>query len=208
MEQKTQRLKFKASEMRAIKAVSQKQMEKMKGARAWRNIDFIISLIFVVVLAFAIRTFIFEPVRVDGRSMVPTLQNNEHMFVEKISYLFRAPRRGEIVICYYPGYTKSCVKRVIGLPGEIIAVHNGVVYINGMPLDESAYWGGFVNGEMKATQIGEDEYFVMGDNRNNSKDSRHSAVGPIPIEKIKGRVGAVFFPLKNFRLFGQVGFGS
>lgn len=204
MEQKVQKLRFKASEMRVMKNISQAQMEKMKGARAWRSIDFIISMIFVVILAFAIRTFVFEPVRVDGRSMVPTLQDNEHMFVEKISYLFRAPKRGEIVICYYPGYTKSCVKRVIGMPGEIVAVHDGVVYINGKALDESAYWGGYVNGELKATQVGEDEYFVMGDNRNNSKDSRAATVGPIPIEKIKGRVSAVFFPFDHFRTFGKV----
>lgn len=205
MEQNIQKLRFKSSEMRTIKSISQTQMEKMKGARVWRNIDFIISLLFVVVLAFAIRTFIFEPVRVDGRSMVPTLQDNEHMFVEKISYLFRAPKRGEIVICYYPGYTKSCVKRVIGLPGEIIAVHNGVIYINGKELDESMYWGGYINGEMSAVQVGEDEYFVIGDNRNNSKDSRTSSVGAIPIEKIKGRVTAVFFPFKNFRLLTNTG---
>ena len=197
-------MRFKASEMRAIRALSEKQMENMKGVAAWRRIDFVISLMLVVLFAFALRTFIFEPVRVDGRSMLPTLENNEHMIVEKISYLFNKPQRGDIVICYYPGYKDSCVKRVIGMPGETVAVANGMIYINNEPLGESAYWGGYVNGTMMPVLVGEDEYFVIGDNRNNSKDSRYSSVGAIPIEKIKGRVCAVAWPFKNFRIVSRV----
>lgn len=194
--------------MRAIRAISEKQLEKMKGAAAWRRIDFVISLLLVVLFAFSLRTFVFEPVRVDGRSMVPTLQDNEHMIVEKISYLFSEPKRGDIVICYYPGYKDSCVKRVIGLPGDIIAVAEGVIYINGQPLDESAYWGGFINGYMAPVTVAEDSYFVIGDNRNNSKDSRYKSVGAIPIERIKGRVCAVAWPFSNFRTISRVEYGA
>ncbi len=164
------------------------------------NLSFFLYVLLVVVFALAIRLFLFEPIRVDGESMVSTLLDKEEMFVEKVSYWVREPRRGEIVIVYYPGYTQSCVKRVIGLPGDRIAVTDGVVYLNGEPLDESAYWDGYILYDMWETMVPEESIFVMGDNRNDSKDSRDLLdVGPIPYKRIVGRATSVIWPFSAFR---------
>ncbi len=162
---------------------------------------FMLSLIIVVAIAFAIRLFIAEPVRVDGESMYPTLLNDERMFVEKVSLWFSAPKRGDIVICYYPGYTVSCVKRVIGLPGDTISITDGIVYINGEELDESEYWHyrGEIDLDMGEVTVPEGSVFVMGDNRNDSKDSRAWGVGAIPYERITGRAHYVIWPLSAAR---------
>lgn len=131
--------------------------------------------------------------------MFPTLHNGEHMIVEKVSYWFSDPSRGDIIICFYPGYTESCVKRVIATAGETVEVRGGVVYVDGQAIDESAYWGAIVLGEYGPLTVPEGEVFVMGDNRNESKDSRNPAVGPIPRDKIVGRVRAVFLPFSGLR---------
>ncbi|HWS28680.1 MAG TPA: signal peptidase I [Clostridia bacterium] len=163
-----------------------------------RSLFFYVALVAVFALAF--RLFIFEPIRVDGPSMESTLFNNEQMFVEKANFWFEAPKHGEIVIVYYPGYTIPAVKRVIGLPGEAVAVTDGAVYVNGAAIDESAYWNGFILGDMAPVTVPENCIFVMGDNRNNSKDSRDLLeVGPIPYYRIVGRARAVIWPVSNFR---------
>ena len=131
--------------------------------------------------------------------MEDTLFNEERMFVEKVSYWFKAPRRGDVIICYYPGYTESCVKRVIGLPGETIAIQDGQVYIDNQLLDESEYWEGYIYGDYPPTEIPEDCVFVMGDNRNASGDSRVSSVGSIPYHRIMGRARSVIWPLNRIR---------
>ncbi|MCE5235979.1 MAG: signal peptidase I [Clostridiaceae bacterium] len=164
------------------------------------NLGFFLYVTLVVVFALALRLFVFEPIRVDGPSMEPTLFNDEQMFVEKCSYWFRTPERGEIVIVYYPGYTIPAVKRVIALPGETVAVTDGAVYINGEKLDESAYWDGYVLDGIWPFTVPEGSIFVMGDNRNVSKDSRNLLeVGPIPYYRIVGRALAVIWPFSFYR---------
>ena len=108
---------FTQRELRILRNLSEEQIEKRRGVRFWRNLDFFLYLALVVLIALAVRSFFFEPIRVEGDSMIPTLFDGEHMFVEKMSYWYNEPARGEIIICYYPGYTACCVKRVIGLPG-------------------------------------------------------------------------------------------
>lgn len=176
----------------------------MRGSRSFRNVEFLLYIIVVVLVALTIRSFIAEPIRVDGDSMVPTLVHNEDMFVEKMSYWFSDPLRGDIVICFYPGYTESCVKRVVGLPGDTISVQGGVFYINGKQLDESAYWTGEIIGDMDPVTVGRREVFVVGDNRNGSKDSRNPSVGCIPYAKLVGRVVAVVYPFDEFETFSRV----
>ena len=176
----------------------------MKGARYWRNLEFALSVFVVTVLALGIRAYIAEPIRVSGSSMIPTLRHGEHMIVEQLSYWTRLPARGEIIICYYPGYEESCVKRVIGLPGETVAVRDGKLLINGEPLDESPYWGGWINGSMEEITVGEREVFVVGDNRNGSKDSRNASVGCIPMHEVLGRVRAVVWPVTEARIMEEV----
>lgn len=182
-----------------MQARADEQYENMRGARFYRNVDFGLYLLMVIVCALAIRFFLFEPIRVEGDSMKPTLLNGEHMFVEKVDYWFSEPERGDIIICYYPGYKESCVKRIIGLPGETVSVVNGRVLVNGNPLAESRYWNDTIYYDTQPVTVGEREVFVMGDNRNGSKDSRNASVGCIPYHKIVGHVHAVIWPINSFR---------
>ncbi|MBR5948056.1 MAG: signal peptidase I [Clostridia bacterium] len=172
--------------------------------------SFIAMLACVIVAAVAIRQFIAEPTRVKGESMQYTLMDTERLFVEKVSYWFNAPSRGDIVIVNYPGGTDRYVKRIIALPGETIEIReDGFVYINGEMLDESAYagdWYGKINIPIgtKGSKNGkytvpEGHYFVMGDNRNDSTDSRDRRVGAIPVSEVLGRVRAVVWPLNKLR---------
>lgn len=192
---------FTKKELRCLRAQSENRYEKMKGTRFYRNVDFLLYILLVVLVALGIRTFLFEPIRVDGDSMIPTLTNDEHMFMERISYWFEQPQRGQIIICFYPGYTESCVKRVIGLPGETVEVKNGAVYINDQRLNEESYWNGEIFGDTPRVTVGEREVFVMGDNRNGSKDSRNPSVGCIPYLRVEGRVRAVIWPFENYVAF-------
>ena len=199
--------------LNALKNAAEALHEKDPVYKRDSDRRFIVSLIIVITLALSIRLFITEPTLVDGDSMYPTLLNGERMLVEKVSLWFSEPQRGDIVICYYPGYTVSCVKRVIGLPGETVSIENGIIYINGKELEESAYWkyrgeidldmGEVVvpensyieDSEMPEVTVPERSLFVVGDNRNNSKDSRAWGVGAIPYERITGRAHFVIWPL-------------
>lgn len=163
------------------------------------NADFLIYLAAVLLAALFVRTFVFEPIRVIGPSMHPTLMHGEGMFVEKLTYTFSAPERGDIIICRYPGYAANCVKRVIGLPGDSVSIYDGAIYLNGQPLDESLYWNDYIFGDMQELTVPEDSLFVVGDNRNFSDDSRNPAVGCIPYAQVKGKVQAVITPMSNFR---------
>lgn len=192
---------FSQRQIRYLRERAQEQYENMRGSRLYRNVDFLLYMLVIVMSALAIRSFIAEPIRVDGDSMVPTLLHNEDMIVEKVSLWVSRPQRGEIVICYYPGYTESCVKRVIGLPGETVSIVNGAIYIDGAALDESDYWQGEIIGDMEPLSVPARAVFVVGDNRNGSKDSRNPSVGCIPYAKVEGRVLGVIWPFARYRLF-------
>ena len=187
--------------LNALKNAAEALHEKDPVYKKDSDRRFIVSLIIVITLALSIRLFITEPVRVDGDSMWPTLKNNERLFVEKVSLWFEPPKRGEIVICYYPGYTASCVKRVIGLPGDTVSITNGILYVNGEELDESEYWDerGNIALDMGETVIPENSVFVVGDNRNYSRDSRAWGVGSIPYERVAARAHYVIWPLNARR---------
>lgn len=171
------------------------------------------TILAALAIAFVIRTFIFEPVRVDGASMNDTLVDGEIMIVSKTSYatayvpfvgsypIGGEPQRFDVIICRYPdrGNT-NFVKRVIGLPGDRVQMINGYLYVNGEKYDEpyinDAYRSGWLNNFSEYT-VPEGKYFVMGDHRNNSNDSR--SVGPIDRNMIVGHVVQVVFPFGNFR---------
>lgn len=153
----------------------------------------------MLIIAFSLRLFVIEPIRVEGDSMYPTLHDEERMLVTKFPYWFSAPEPGDIIICFYPGYTKSCVKRVIAVGGDTVYITGGRVYVNGQPLDEAAYWNDYVLSEYPAEVVPDGCVFVMGDNRNHSTDSRSSLVGAIPLYRVVGRVEAVVWPLTEMR---------
>ena len=172
--------------------------KKDEPYRRAANSDFIIYLLTLMAVAIFIRTFIFEPVQCIGISMYPTLVGGEGMFTEKLTYTVSAPQRDDIIICRYPYHTEKCVKRVIAVPGDRISISDGAIYLNGEKLDESAYWDGYIeNSEMPEVTVPERSLFVVGDNRNNSGDSRH--VGIIPYWQVKGKVRAVMTPFSQAR---------
>ena len=172
--------------------------KKDEPYRRAANSDFIIYLLTLMTVAIFIRTFIFEPVQCIGISMYPTLVGGEGMFTEKLTYTVSAPQRDDIIICRYPYHTEKCVKRVIAVPGDRISISDGTIYLNGEKLDESAYWDGYIeNSEMPEVTVPERSLFVVGDNRNNSGDSRH--VGFIPYCQVKGKVRAVITPFSQAR---------
>ena len=171
------------------------------------TLRFILSLLAVIVAALAVRQFIFEPTKVDGTSMANTLKDHERVLVEKLSYLFHEPRRGDIVIVHYPGSQSRYVKRIVGMPGETVSIEDGYVLIDGERLDESAYsdpmWFGCILAEVQTKDgkytVPQDHYFVIGDKRNNSKDSRNDDVGAIPAHQVLGRAIMVVWPFDSIR---------
>lgn len=181
-----------------------KENEKPKKSIKREIFEWIMVFVVAAAMAFVVRTFIFEPVRVDGASMMYTLEDGEYMIATKFDYLFGDPERFDIVICNYPNTSDGMyrVKRVIGMPGETLELVAGELYINGEHIEQdfemtenAAYYGPFT--------VPEGHYFVIGDNRNNSKDSRSIMVGPLKRSEIKGHVRAVVFPFGRMRLMND-----
>ncbi len=200
-------------EERAFEKAAEALHKKHKELNKTFSLSFLLMLACVILAALALRQFIAEPTRVKGDSMQYTLLHKEGLLVEKVSYWFDAPERGDIVIVKYPNSADRYVKRIIALPGETIEIREDrFVYINGERLDESAYagdWYGKIDlpMETKGSKNGkytvpEGHYFVMGDNRNDSKDSRDRDVGAIPLDQVIGRVRAVIWPLNRIRSAG------
>ena len=174
-----------------------KKKEEKKKTVGQEILSWILTFAVAIALALAIRTFIFEPVRVDGHSMDYTLADNEYMIVTKYDYLLGEPNRFDVIICHYPDRGRTnFVKRLVGLPGDTVSMLDGTLYVNGEPVDEP-YITNHANYNMQAYTLGEDEYFVLGDNRSSSNDSH--LIGPITREQIKGHVRCVAFPFKNAR---------
>ena len=179
-----------------------KKAKKEKPKKSMKQEIFEWVMVFVVAaaLAFVVRTFIFEPVRVDGSSMLNTLTDSDFMIATKFDYLLGDPERFDIVICDYPNTDDGMyrVKRVIGLPGETIELRAGELYVNGEHVaqdfdmtENETYFGPLT--------VPEGCYFVMGDNRNNSKDSRSPMVGPLKRSEIKGHVRCVVCPFSRMQ---------
>ena len=171
--------------------------EEKKKTVGQEILSWILTFAVAIALALVIRTFIFEPVRVDGHSMDYTLADNEYMIVTKYDYLLGEPERFDVVICHYPERGRTnFVKRLVGLPGDTVSMLNGTLYVNGEAIDEP-YITNKANYNMQAYTLKDDEYFVLGDNRSSSNDSH--IIGPISREQIKGHVRCVAFPFKNAR---------
>ncbi|HOF93991.1 MAG TPA: signal peptidase I [Clostridia bacterium] len=191
-------------ELTALKNAAEELHNNDSEYKRAMNLEFLLYLAKVLLIALAVRAFIGEPVIVEGESMYPTLLNSERMVVEKVSYALRQPRRGEIIVCNFPGFKEKFVKRIIGLPGDELYIWDGEVYINGSPLNEKAYWNEFMRGNLQPFIVPENTVFVMGDNRNHSSDSREAFIGPIPYEKLIGHTVAVMWPLNRLRTIPPV----
>lgn len=157
-------------------------------------------VVIAAIIVIPIRAYVAQPFIVDGWSMFPTFKNGQYLIVDEISYNLGGPSRGDVIVFKYPKDTsKYFIKRVIGLPGETLTIKNGVVTIKndehpkGVTLDEK-YILNDSSEEFKTT-LGPKEYFVMGDNRVASSDSRFW--GPVPQKLIVGRVLVRLFPFRS-----------
>lgn len=155
----------------------------------------------VLGVTFLIITFVGQRTHVSGESMENTLDNGDQLIVDKITYRFRDPERFDIIV--FPFHYKEntyYIKRIIGLPGETVQIADGTIYINGQVLEES--YGREVMQDpgiaAEPITLGEDEYFVLGDNRNQSSDSRDPSVGLIHRDEIIGRAWLRIWPLDSF----------
>ena len=155
----------------------------------------------VLGVTFLIITFVGQRTHVSGESMENTLDNGDQLIVDKITYRFQDPERFDIIV--FPFHYKEntyYIKRIIGLPGETVQIADGTIYINGEVLEES--YGREVMQDpgiaAESITLGEDEYFVLGDNRNQSSDSRDPSVGLIHRDEIIGRAWLRIWPLNSF----------
>ena len=158
----------------------------------------IVYILLIIGLTYFIITFVGQRTRVSGSSMETTLQNGDNLIVDKISYRFRDPKRYDIIVFPYK-YEENTyyIKRIIGLPGETVQVIDGYMYINGKKLDE--HYGAEVMEDpgiaAEPIKLGDDEYFVLGDNRNHSSDSRVASVGVLTRDMLIGRAWLIIYPL-------------
>lgn len=193
---------------------NKKEKDEDKKHTVWDEVsNWIALLVLAVALAGLFRGLVAEPIRVDGRSMLNTLHDKEVVLVTKPALLRGKLHRGDVVICHYPGRVKNTlrigatmtldintafVKRLVALPGDAVAILNGQLYVNDTPVVED-YIDFPPTFDMARRVMGPDEYFVMGDNRAISHDSRSPDVGPIHEKMIVGHAKWVILPLNKIR---------
>ncbi len=165
-------------------------------------LGYILYILVIIGLTWMIVTFVGQRTRVSGQSMETTLQDGDNLIVDKISYRFHDPSRYDIIVFPYK-YEENTfyIKRIIGLPGETVQVKDGYTYINGKKLTSDIY-GREVMDEPgiaeEPIKLGSDEYFVLGDNRNHSQDSRDPYVGVLKRSDLMGRAFVGIYPLNKF----------
>lgn len=153
----------------------------------------ILSYVLVIGIALLIKFFIFSPIKVNGTSMEPNLKDGDIMILNEIGYLINGVNRFDIVVVDNDG--EKIIKRIIGLPGEKVEYRDNKLYINGEEVTENFKHGetkDFNLSDINLSEIPKDSYFVMGDNRGNSKDSR--IIGPVHKSKISGKTNLIIFP--------------
>ncbi len=163
----------------------------------------LIYIVVVIVLIYLILHYVGQRTKVNGDSMNNTLYNEDNLWIDKLSYRFNAPERFDIVVFPFEGSDVYYIKRIIGLPGETVYIdEDGIIYINDEPLEEN-YGREVIRSDNRGRAaepiiLGDDEYFVLGDNRNNSQDSRREEVGNIHIDDIEGKAVFRLWPFSRF----------
>lgn len=168
----------------------------------------VLYIVIVIAVTVFVITFVGQRTKVDGDSMYPALHHGDNLIVDKISYRFHDPERFDVIIFPYQDTKQYYIKRVIALPGETVQIdYDGTIYIDGEILDESYGYETIVYPGIAADPItlGEDQYFVLGDNRNDSRDSRYEEVGLIEKDAIIGRAWVRFFPFQDAGLIKNIG---
>jgi len=160
------------------------------------------DLFLSILIAVLVILFVYQPVRVEGTSMMPSLEDQERIFINKFIYRFGMGdiERGDMVVFWYPGDpSKSYIKRVIGLPGDVIAINEGMVSVNSKPLDEFYVPPAYRDTQtFPATVVPGDHYYVLGDHRSSSNDSRNW--GPVHRRHIYGKAVFIYWPLEKLGL--------
>lgn len=165
----------------------------------WLFKDVAESILIAVVLAFLIRIFVFQPFYIPSSSMEPTLMPGDRIIVNKFIYRFREPARGEVMVFKYPLDPKrDFIKRVIGLPGDSVEIKDSTLYINGKKVDESYLPENLAFNDYGPVKVDKGAYFVLGDNRNNSEDSRFW--GFAPRKNVVGKAILIYWPLNRIGL--------
>jgi len=172
---------------------------KRRNPAARWVIEVVVIVAAAFVLALLVQQFVVKPFAIPSPSMEPTLVQGDRVLVNRLVYHFRSPRRGDIIVFHPPGRPGSdpFIKRVVGVGGDTIAVHDGLLYVNGVPRDEPFIKEHPIVGEFPETVIAQGYVWAMGDNRNNSGDSR--VLGPVSEKAIMGEAFGVYWPLGRIR---------
>lgn len=172
-------------------------MLEIKKSEYRENIE---AFAIAVVAILFILIFVAQSFLVKGTSMDPTLQDGERLIVDKITYKFRSPKTGEIIVFKYPGDpSKKFIKRVIGEPGDSVSIRDSKVYVNYQPLEEP-YILEKMDSDYDNVEVPDGTIFVLGDNRNGSRDSRYPDVGFVPLKNVVGRADLIFWPLTKLKI--------
>ena len=154
------------------------------------------DLFLSVIIAVAVILFLFQPLQVEGTSMMPSLEDQDRIFINKFIYRLGIGEveRGDTVVFWFPGDTdKSYIKRIIGLPGDVVSIQEGAVTVNGIPLEEKYVPEQYRDGRSSPPlEVPPDNYYVLGDHRNSSNDSRNW--GPLPRSYIYGKAVFAYWP--------------
>ncbi len=175
------------------RATQQSPRRRFFETRYWLR-----DLILSILLAFIVIVFLYQPVQVEGTSMMPRLENHERIFINKFVYHFEPIQRGDIVVFWYPlDSSKSYIKRVVGLPGEGVSIQDGRVLVNGTPFAEPYLPANYLDHQSyPPVRVEADHYFVLGDHRDSSNDSR--VWGTVDRKYIYGKAVFVYWPFSEF----------
>lgn len=183
-----------------IRRLDEEPEEEPKPSKLREVLSFLAYAALVFGITFLIITFVGQRTKVSGNSMYDTLENGDNLILEKLSYRFHDPERFDIVVFRYTHRENTFyIKRVIGLPGETVQIIDSKIYINGELLEENYGYEPIQDAKRASEPItlGEDEYFVLGDNRNDSSDSRDPAVGNVKRSQIIGKAWLRIWPLNK-----------
>jgi signal peptidase I len=164
-----------------------------REVRLWAR-DLLLFICFAVVIII----FLYQPVKVEGTSMAPLISDQERIFINKMVYRFEPISRGDVVVFWYPNdRTKSFIKRVVGLPGEIVEIRQGRVYVDEKSLEEPYVLPAYLDSNnFGPVRVPAHQYFLMGDHRDSSNDSR--MFGPVPVDYIYGKAVFAYWPMDHF----------